>query len=700
MRVHLLSSLPPDDRDVLVRACERRTFAPGETLLREGETVRAMYFVVEGQGRLCRADIDLGTVGPGDHVGELGLIAGRPRAATLVAATPMTVDLLDQPRWHALTTDAPRTATLFVEALVSALGTQLTEMTDSVGVLLRERSVPRRTSVEVELGAERRAVRTGTLLSDLLAREVEGAPVVAALLDNKAVSLRAPITASGRIAPLTTAQFEGERVVRESTILLALEAAARVADLRVRVIASMGNASWLSFDGQDERDALPPSYRDGSEGEAPRVASLRAEMLALVARDLPFREEWWTLEEARAQLQEQGWQHAVDLLETAREATVRMVSCGKVQALRMGPLVPTTGMLAGFALQATEDGAVLVTGAPPQDLGRSAWADVMNEHGRWLAGLGVTSVGAFNRGCIDGNVSETIRVAEGFHEKRLGKIADSIAAREGRVRVVGIAGPSSSGKTTFIKRLKVQLTLVGIDPVAVSLDDYYVDRVRTPKDTRGEYDYEALEALDLPLLRDHVRRLLRGETVKTARYDFVSGKSDPSGGPEITLGPRRVLMLEGIHGLNPRLLGDAVPSAQTFRVFIQPMLALPYDDASRVSPSDLRLLRRIVRDRRGRGCSPGDNILRWPSVRRGERLHIFPFVDQADVVFDTSLVYELSVLKTYAERYLLEVPTEHPAHPTANRLRQLVDRFVAIHAAHVPPTSILREFIGESAFEY
>jgi uridine kinase len=324
----------------------------------------------------------------------------------------------------------------------------------------------------------------------------------------------------------------------------------------------------------------------------------------------------------------------------------------------------------------------------------------MNEHGRWLASLGVTSVGAFNRGCVTGSVSETIRVAEGFHEKRLGKIADGIAAREGRVRVVGIAGPSSSGKTTFIKRLKVQLTLVGIDPVALSLDDYYVDRARTPRDDKGEYDYEALEALDLELLRDHVHRLLRGETVRTAKYDFLTGTSHADGGSEITLGPRRVLMLEGIHGLNPKLLSDAVPSAHVFRIFIQPMTALPYDAASRVSPSDLRLLRRIVRDRRGRGCTPGDNILRWPSVRRGERLHIFPFVDQADVVFDTSLAYELSVLKTYAERYLLEVPVEHPAHPTANRLRQLVDKFVAIHAAHVPPTSILREFIGESAFEY
>lgn len=680
MSARLLSTLSPDDRATVQRHCERRTYQEGETLLSEGECSRSMFFVVEGEGRLRRADIDLGVIGPGDHVGELGLIAGRPRAATLVAGGTMIVDYLDEARWRALCDAAPRTATAFVEAMVSTLGVQLTEMTDSVGVLLRERSVPRRTTVDVLYEGKLRRVRTGTTVGELLPHEVDGAPVVAGLLDRKAVSLRTPITAPGTIEPLATSQFEGERVARESSILLLLEAANRLG-LKTRVIASMGGATWIELDRT-------------------RVDELRTMMNELVARDGAFREEWWTIEEARQQFVDQGWPHAVDLLETAREATVPMVSCGRLQALRMGPLVPRTGMLAGFRLEPTDEGAVLVTGEPPQDLRRSAWAEVMGEHARWLAGLGVTSVGAFNRSCVDGKVSETIRVAEGFHEKRLGRIADTIAAREGRVRVVGIAGPSSSGKTTFIKRLKVHLALVGIDPVPISLDDYYVDREKTVRDEKGEYDYEALEALDLALLREHVHRLLRGDTVKTARYDFVTGKSHPEGGPEIALGPHRVLMLEGIHGLNPELFGAVVPHAQMFRIFIQPMTSLPFDAASRFSPSDLRLIRRIVRDRRGRGCTPGDNILRWPSVRRGERRHIFPFVEQADVVFDTSLVYELSVLKTYAERYLLEVPVSHPAHPTANRLRQLVDKFVAIHAAHVPPTSILREFIGESAFEY
>lgn len=684
----LLSSLSEAHRAIVQRYLDRCSFEAGATILREGETTREMYLVVEGEGRLRRGDLDLGLVGPGDHVGELALVAGRPRAATLVAATPMVLDRFDGQRFRALSDEEPRAATALVEALVSTLGTQLTEMTDSVGVLLRERSVPRRTSITVTADGAAREVRTGTRVGELLPREVAGAPVVAALVDHKAVALTTPLTASAHVAPLSTAHWEGERIVRESTVLLLLEAASEIPQLQVRVTATMGNAIWLELGGCASPHGI--------------VDRLRAKMNELVERDATFREEWWTLEEARSHFLETGGRAAFELLRTWRESTVPMVSCGRFQAIRAGAMVPSARMLRRFSLAPTAEGAVLIAGEPPVGFEpeRSTWAEIMRDHARWLAGLGVTSVGAFNRSCVDGGVSETIRVAEGFHEKRLARIADLIAEREGRVRVVCIAGPSSSGKTTFIKRLKVHLALVGIHPVAVSLDDYYVDREKTVRGPDGEYDFEALEALDLNLLGDHLRRMLRGEAVRTARYDFVTGKSHPSGGPEIALGAHRVLMVEGIHGLNPKLLGDTVPHAHTFKIFIQPMTSLPFDEASRLGAADLRLLRRIVRDRRGRGCTPGDNIMRWPSVRRGERLHIFPFVDQADVVFDTSLVYELSVLKTYAERYLLEVPEDHPAQPTASRLRQLVDRFVAIHAAHVPPTSILREFIGESAFEY
>jgi uridine kinase len=325
---------------------------------------------------------------------------------------------------------------------------------------------------------------------------------------------------------------------------------------------------------------------------------------------------------------------------------------------------------------------------------------MVSEHQRWLAAMGVDSVGALSELCIDGRVSQLIRVAEGFHEKRISRIADQIAAARDRIRIISIAGPSSSGKTTFIKRLTVQLQIDGVNPVALSLDDYYVDRDRTPRDEAGEWDFEALEALDLARLQGDVRRLLDGEAVRTPRYDFQAGRSLPAGGHELQLRPGDALMLEGIHGLNPRLLGAIPQAGELYRIFIHPATSLPFDRLTRVSTTDLRLLRRIVRDRHQRGYKAAENIARWPSVQAGEREHIFPFQHEADAVFDSSLVYEPAVLKIFAERYLLEVPPDHPAYPTAHRLRYLVDSFVSIHPEHVPPTSLVREFIGGSGFEY
>jgi uridine kinase len=430
----------------------------------------------------------------------------------------------------------------------------------------------------------------------------------------------------------------------------------------------------------------------------------------ICASDAPIRLEQWPTDEAAQHFRERGWDDAAKLLRTTRLATHRLVSCGELYALSMGPLLPSTGMLGGFQLAPGDEGLALglgerdprlgATPATPPALGRRGGDGAMViDHQRWLAGMGVTSVGAFNELCINGQVTQLIRIAEGFQEKRVGQVADRIAAARDRIRIISIAGPSSSGKTTFIKRLTVQLQINGINPVGISLDDYYVDRVRTPTDAAGEYDFEALEALDLATLQDHVARLLRGETVRSPHYDFKTGTSLPDGAT-VGLGAGDALMLEGIHGLNPRLLG-AVPGEGTlFRVFIHPATTLPFDRLSRVSATDLRLLRRIIRDRHQRGYSAADNIVRWPSVQAGERAHIFPHQVEADAVFDTSLVYEPAVLKVYAERYLLEVPTDHPAYPTALRLRHLVDRFVSIYPDHVPPTSLMREFIGGSGFEY
>jgi uridine kinase len=278
-------------------------------------------------------------------------------------------------------------------------------------------------------------------------------------------------------------------------------------------------------------------------------------------------------------------------------------------------------------------------------------------------------------------------------------IADEILNRIEDLDVVCIAGPSSSGKTTFIRRLTVQLQVNGISPVGLGMDDYYVDREQTPRDASGDYDFEALSALRLDLFQEHLRRLLAGEAVKTARYRFKDGKSDPEGGPRIGLGARDVLLIEGIHGLNPELLGAVAPQ-RVFRIFVCPLLQLPFDHLTTVHASDVRLVRRIVRDRHARGIRAQETIERWPKVRIGERKHIYPHQLNADAVYDSSLVYELAVLRVYAERYLLEVPRDHAAYTTAYRLMHLLDRFVSIYPDQVPPTSLLREFIGGSGFEY
>jgi uridine kinase len=295
-------------------------------------------------------------------------------------------------------------------------------------------------------------------------------------------------------------------------------------------------------------------------------------------------------------------------------------------------------------------------------------------------------------------VKELIQVSEGFHEKRIAMIADQIKARPG-VRVVCVAGPSSSGKTTFIKRLKVQLLVDGIRPLELSLDDYYLDRERAPRDASGAHDFELLEAIDLGLLRGHVAKLLAGEALRTARYDFHLGKSQPEGGPALHLRPSDILLVEGIHALDPELF-DSEATDRAFRIFIHPATAMPFDRLSIFEPADVRLLRRIVRDRHQRGFPACDNLERWSSVRRGERIHIYPHQGAADTVFDSSLAYEVSVLRVYAERYLLEVPRSHREFSAAYRLRQLLSQWVPIHPDHVPPTSILREFIGGSGFTY
>ncbi|HVJ18936.1 MAG TPA: nucleoside kinase, partial [Polyangiaceae bacterium] len=491
--------------------------------------------------------------------------------------------------------------------------------------------------------------------------------------------------------------WEGRDIYRRSAGLVLLEAA-RQLGVRLQLGASITSGRLVLVQGDADKTEL--------------ARALDERLTELCRANTEIREEPWSVKEAIELFRRQDDRGAYLLLEDWLEPFVTLLRCGETWSAAPRPFLPHAGLLEQVHVLEHPLGLLLDFGprirtvlphraVPTMALELRApryGAPMTLRQAEWLELLGVDGVGTFNRVCVQGRVAELIRVSEGFHEKRIAEIADQISQR-GNVRVVAVAGPSSSGKTTFIKRLLVQLRVNGIEPLELSLDDYYLERKRQQRDESGEYDFEALEALDLALLRGDLAALLRGEAVRTPRYDFQQGLRKAHAGTELQLGTRNVLLVEGIHALNPALYGTG-GRASAFNVFVHPATSLAFDRLSSLEPADVRLLRRIVRDRHQRGFAAAETLARWPSVRRAERLHIFPSQAEADSVFDTSLIYEVSVLRVYAERYLLEVPRQSAEAPSARRLRQLLQLFVPIHPDHVPPTSILREFIGGSGFTY
>lgn len=698
----LFARIAPADLGAFVDLLDQAALTEGTYVVREGDPGDHMFWLVEGSARVVHAEVTLRALSPGDHFGEMALLGARHHES-VVATSVVRVARLSRGAFETLSASHPRAALAVLRALVDELGNTSAHLADSVGLLLAQRSLPRRASIGVAVAGEARSVPSGTALAALLPATLDGSPVVGALVDGKPHPLHRAVAHDAAIAPITLATWDGREIVRRGVSLALLEAASRVAPEVSLVLGPSVSAGRVVHVGgvAEITDDL--------------VSRLSRGLAHVISENLEIREEVWATEEARALFAERGWSDAVGLLAMRRSSTVGLLRCGSVYALAEGTAPPSTGHLDSPRLLRHPDGLLLdfgasVRGALPPDAGDDAALAreiarprfgfaMAGQHRAWLRKAGLTSVGALNAHCIGRNVAQLVRASEGFHEKRVSQIADEIAARRGEVRVVAIAGPSSSGKTTFIKRLTVQLEIDGVRAVSLSLDDYYRDRGAIALGADGKPDFEALDALDLATLRAEVAALLAGREITPTRFDFKTGRRGAAAAP-LSLGPDDVLILEGIHGLAPTLLGDAVAAGTCFRIFLQPATTLPLDRLTTVAPADVRLLRRIVRDRHQRGYHAADNIQQWASVRRGEGEHIFPTLASADVVFDTSLAYEINVLKVYAERYLLEVAPESPAYPTAWRLRRLIDRFVAIYPDHVPPTSILREFIGGSGFEY
>lgn len=433
------------------------------------------------------------------------------------------------------------------------------------------------------------------------------------------------------------------------------------------------------------------------------VNIIRRRMQEIIDARMPIRRFTVPTEEAVALFLEKGDIEKVKLLKTSGSIYTTYYKIGDYVDYYYGTLLTNTSQLYLFGLEKYYDGMLLRIPSlkNPDVLGEMTRQDKMfeifKEHHRWQSILGIRTIGDFNQAIDANHATDIINISEALQEKKIAKIAEEIANRKG-VKLVLLAGPSSSGKTTSCKRLSIQLAVNGLKPLQISLDDYFVDREKTPKDASGEYDYESIYALDLDLINEQFNALFRGEEVELPKYDFQSGKSKKSGN-RLKMNDNNVLVVEGIHALNPELTAH-IPQEQIFRVYASALTTILLDNHNYIPTTDNRLLRRIIRDYKYRGVSAQETIHRWPSVRAGENKWIFPFQENADAMLNTAMLYELAVIKMQAEPLLQQVPENCEEYAEAYRLLKFLKYFKGIPYNNLPPTSLLREFLGGSSFHY
>jgi uridine kinase len=483
-----------------------------------------------------------------------------------------------------------------------------------------------------------------------------------------------------------TSCFEGKEVYRRTLTFLLVLACRKALGREVVVRHSLSDGYYCETPGE----ALASS----------QVEAVRREILDLVARDLPVTREVLSLDRARTLFENQGNRDKAELLRWIGNDPVETYRIGDRSGFFYGPLAPSTGSVEVFDLVPHAPGMVLrfPTVAYPAQLPPfqppRRLSDVFLEYAGWLDILGISTMESLHRAVASGRSTDLVLVSEALHSQRLNRIAEDVVSRE-RCRLVCIAGPSGSGKTTTSHRLAVQLAVCGKRSKILAMDDYFLERSKTPRDAEGNYDFESIEALDLDLLNRHIADLLEGKAVMPPRFDFLNGTREP--GVELRLEKGEILVIEGIHGLNDQV-GREIPDPEKFRVYLSPLTGVNLDRHNRTSTTDNRLLRRLVRDYRTRGKKPEATLLQWPSVIRGATRHIFPYQEKSDAMFNSALVYELSVLKGYAEPLLRTVREESAVFGEAARLLDLLRYAPFIPADNVPNNSILREFIGGSCF--
>lgn len=520
-------------------------------------------------------------------------------------------------------------------------------------------------------------------------------PFLAAYVNNRIKKLNYRIYKPVTVRFIDITSFEGIRVYQR-TISFILQKAVRelFPDRTLYIRHSLGASGFYC-----EISGFGPI-------PAEHLDAIKARMRGIIDRNLPIQGVKMLTDTARKIYEGFGMTDKIALLDSRPRLYSKIYTIDSLPGYFYGALTPSTGYTPQFDLHSYYNGffIALPLRTDPTRLHQSVHQekmfDVFHQYQSWVEIMGVPTVGQLNSKVLAGDASELIKIAEAFHENKLAQVAGCVAEanRERGVRLVLISGPSSSGKTTFAKRLGVQLRVLGLNPVLISLDDYFVDREKTPRDENGEYDYEALEAIDLEQFNDHLKRLERGESVDIPRYDFISGTRQWHDNP-LQLDERSVLIVEGIHGLNPALT-PGVPESRKFKIYVSCFTSVALDNVSRIATSDNRLLRRLTRDYRTRGNDALSTLARWESVRRGEEKHIFPYQENADVMFNSSLFYEISVLRRFAEPILREVPDTVPEYGEAKRMLKFLDNFIPISPEEIPPTSLLREFIGGSSFKY
>ena len=541
-------------------------------------------------------------------------------------------------------------------------------------------------AVEIEQGESLASIAPKTVTDAKTGKEY---PVLAALVDHKLKPLDYSVFRSHSVEFIGYNNPEGRRTYIRSLSFLTQCAVRKVCPGRkFKINHSLPAGLYCKFRGL-------PRITDEE------IRLIKEEMRRLVAEDLPFTHKSVEAGEAIALFEGQDQPLKADLLRSVGNYYVDVWYLDGVADNFYGPMVPSTGSLKvfglmpfhhGFCLQYPSDEDISRTISSQKQLKLTS---MLKEYGYWCKQTGIVGVGTLNRNISAGKAQELINLCEARQERHFAALADSICAEPGKYKIVFLAGPSSSGKTSSSLRVAQQCKVRGLNPKVIELDNYFVERSRTPLDEDGNYDFEALEAMDLDLLGEHLNALLRGEEVQLPRYDFKQGRPFFDG-PRMRLDENDILVMEGIHALDPAMV-PSVDQSRIYRIYASALTSLKLDENCCISTTDNRLLRRMIRDNRVRGISPEDTILRWPSVRKGERKYIFPFQENADSQFNTALLYELPLLRYYADPLLRRIHPSSPAYPEARRLLKFLEYIVALtpeEAAAVPPTSIMREFIG------